>query len=90
MWAAYKGRVEVTELLLQHGANTNTTGQVTHTRAHTQLDPSWNDLSLRPPVPVPVLHSTVCIPSSGLPVVDTLKSSNFCYKTEPKSTVLIR
>ena len=31
MWAAYKGRVEVTELLLETGANPNTTGQVTHT-----------------------------------------------------------
>uniref|UniRef100_A0A4W6FY12 Kinase D-interacting substrate 220b n=1 Tax=Lates calcarifer TaxID=8187 RepID=A0A4W6FY12_LATCA len=27
MWAAYKGRVEVTTLLLEHGANPNTTGQ---------------------------------------------------------------
>uniref|UniRef100_A0A672IWG8 Kinase D-interacting substrate 220b n=1 Tax=Salarias fasciatus TaxID=181472 RepID=A0A672IWG8_SALFA len=27
MWAAYKGREEVTELLLEHGANPNTTGQ---------------------------------------------------------------
>lgn len=29
-WAAYKGRVEVAKLLLEHGANPNTTGQVTH------------------------------------------------------------
>uniref|UniRef100_A0A674D940 Kinase D-interacting substrate 220b n=1 Tax=Salmo trutta TaxID=8032 RepID=A0A674D940_SALTR len=28
MWAAYKGRVEVTEVLLENGANPNTTGQV--------------------------------------------------------------
>lgn len=31
-WAAYKGRVEVTKLLLEHGANPNTTGQVMHTQ----------------------------------------------------------
>lgn len=31
MWAAYKGRVEVTKHLLEHGANPNTTGQVTRT-----------------------------------------------------------
>lgn len=30
-WACYKGRVEVAKLLLEHGANPNTTGQVTHT-----------------------------------------------------------
>ena len=35
MWAAYKGRVDVTELLLEHGANPNTTGQVTYTHTHT-------------------------------------------------------
>lgn len=28
MWAAYKGRVEVTRLLLEKGANPNITGQV--------------------------------------------------------------
>lgn len=27
-WASYKGRVEVAEVLLEHGANPNTTGQV--------------------------------------------------------------
>lgn len=29
MWAAYKGRVEVTTVLLEQGGNPNTTGQVT-------------------------------------------------------------
>lgn len=28
MWAAYKGRVEVAKVLLENGANPNTTGQV--------------------------------------------------------------
>lgn len=38
MWAAYKGRVDVTLLLLEHGANANTTGQVTHTHSSTLCD----------------------------------------------------
>lgn len=31
MWAAYKGRIEVAEVLLTNGANPNTTGQVRST-----------------------------------------------------------
>lgn len=34
MWAAYKGRCDVVKLLLENGANPNTTGQVTHTHTH--------------------------------------------------------
>lgn len=89
MWAAYKGRMEVTKLLLEHGANANTTGQVTYTNTHHRTGNTHTHLS---EIICPCLcpSSTVCIPSSGLQVVDTLKSSNFSYKTEPKSTVLIR
>ena len=34
MWGAYKGRVTVTQMLLEKGANPNITGQVRHRRVH--------------------------------------------------------
>lgn len=41
-WACYKGRVEVAKLLLEHGANPNTTGQVTHKQsASRQITPVY-------------------------------------------------
>lgn len=43
MWAAYKGRVDVTQLLLENGANPNTTGQVTRTMTHAELIPTQYD-----------------------------------------------
>lgn len=40
MWAAYKGRTDVADLLLEKGANPNITGQVWRLLAQTPLCPT--------------------------------------------------
>lgn len=49
-WAAYKGRVEVTKVLLEHGANPNTTGQVPPAHTHTQTHRRCSDVTEPPPL----------------------------------------
>lgn len=59
MWAAYKGRTDVAQLLLEKGANPNITGQVP------RLDTLWRSKHAQY-TPLPLLNRKLSVISGSL------------------------